>query len=134
MKGHARNVMTEHVTSVDPATPLETIARIMVAGGFGGVPVVDDDHQVLGFVGEAELVGALLRDAGPQVKARDVMTRDPVLVDEFETTDEVMRIMREKQTDHLLVVRAGRLVGIIAPIDVLRFFVEHVLPPPPEVG
>jgi len=46
----------------------------------------------------------------------------------------VMRIMREAAIDHVLVVREGRLVGIIAPLDVLRFFVEHVLPPPPDAG
>jgi hypothetical protein len=32
------------------------------------------------------------------------------------------------------VVRQGRLVGIIAPVDVLRFYVDHVLPRPPEAG
>jgi CBS domain-containing protein len=76
---------------------------------------------------------ALLHDAATSSPARDVMT-SPVLVDEFETTDDVLALMREANTDHLLVVRQNRLVGIITPLDVLRFLVEQVIPPPPEAG
>ena len=49
-------------------------------------------------------------------------------------TDDVLAVMREANSDHLLVVRQGRLVGIITPLDVLRFLVEQVLPPRPEAG
>jgi CBS domain-containing protein len=133
MKGHARNIMTERVTAVTPGTSLEAVARTLVAGRFGGVPVVDAGQRVLGFVGEGDLVGAFLEGSASQT-AGEVMNRKPVVVDEFDTTDEVMRVMREQRVDHVLVVRQGRLVGIIAPLDVLRFFVDHVLPPPPEVG
>jgi CBS domain-containing protein len=133
MKGHARQIMTERPTAVGPDATLESIARILVAGRFGGVPVVNAQDRVLGFVSEAEVVAALLRDASPHTLARNMMTQ-PVLVDEFDTTDDVMRVMREAHTDHVLVIREGRLVGIIAPLDVLRHFVERVMPPPLEVG
>jgi CBS domain-containing protein len=134
MKGHARNFMTERVTSVAPDAPLETVARTMVAGRFGGVPVVDRDGQVLGFVSEGDVVAALLAQADPRAPARDIMGGRPVVVDEFETGDEVLRVMRASHVDHVLVVRQGRLVGLITPLDVLRFFVEHILPLPPEAG
>jgi CBS domain-containing protein len=133
MKGHARNFMTERVTSVPPETPLEDIARTLVAGRIGGVPVVDKHGQVLGFVSEGDLVAALIARRS-NAAARDVMTVRPIVIDEFETSEEVMRVMREQQIDHVLVARQGKLVGIITPLDVLRFFVEHILPTPPEAG
>jgi len=134
MKGHARNVMTERVTAVGPDTPLEAVARIIVAGRFGGVPVVAPDGKVLGFLSEKDLMTALLQSSNADRPAGDVMAREPTVIDEFETTDAVMALMRDRQVDHVLVAREGRLVGIITPLDVLRFFVEHVIPPPPEVG
>ena len=135
MKGHARNFMTEPVTSVSPETPLEEIARMLVAGRIGGVPVVDKQDQVLGFVSEGHLVAALLARTSPYTTAaRDVMSSRPVVIDEFETAEEVMRIMRESHVDHVLVARLGKLVGIITPLDVLRFFVDHIFPRPPEAG
>ena len=134
MKGHARNVMTERVTAVSPDTPLEAVARILVAGRFGGVPIVGPDGKVLGFVSEKDLMTALLQSSYADRTAGDVMARDPTVIDEFETTENFMALMRDRQVDHILVAREGRLVGIITPLDLLRFFVEHVIPPPPEVG
>ncbi|TMA49086.1 MAG: CBS domain-containing protein [Deltaproteobacteria bacterium] len=134
MKGHARTIMTERVTAVSPDTPLEGVARILVAGRFGGVPVVDRDGQVLGFLSEKDLMTALLQSSNADRPASDIMAREPTVIDEFETTENVMALMRDRQVDHVLVAREGRLVGIITPLDVLRFFVEHVIPPPPEVG
>ena len=134
MKGHARNLMTERVTAVAPGTELEAIAQTLVAERISGVPVVDQENRVLGLVSETDLLAALLRDRNGDATAKDVMSRPPITVDEFATTDEVLALMRESHIHHLPVVREGRLVGIISPLDVLRFFVERVLEPPPEVG
>jgi CBS domain-containing protein len=62
------------------------------------------------------------------------MSTPVVTVDEFDRTDDVMRLLREHDIHHLPVVRKGRLVGIITPLDVIRFLVEELLPVPPEVG
>ncbi len=126
--------MTERVTAVEPDAPLEVIARMLVAGRFGGVPVVGSSGQVLGFVSETDLIAALLRGLGSETTASDIMSRPPIVVDEFATSDEVMGVLRGSQIHHLPVVRDGRLVGIITPHDVLRFFVDQVLPQPPEAG
>ena len=72
MKGHARNVMTERVTAVGPDTPLEAVARILVAGRFGGVPVVGPDGKVLGFLSEKDLMTALLQSSNADRPAGDV--------------------------------------------------------------
>ena len=134
MKGHARNFMTERVSAIGPDTPIDEVARALVGGRFGGLPVTGPQGVVLGFVSEGDLVAALVARKSPQATAGDVMTDRPVVIDEFETSEEVMRVMRERQIDHVLVARQGKLVGIITPLDVLRFFVEHILPTPPEAG
>ena len=133
MKGHARHLMTEHVTSVTADMPLGAIsARTMVAAHLTGVPVVDDDQRVIGFVSEADLLAALLRGDAETASAGDVMSQPPIVADEFMPTDEVMSLLRQRRIHHLPVVRLGRLVGIITPYDILAYFVEHVLPIPPE--
>ncbi len=134
MKGHARNIMTHHATVITDDTSLGAIAGILVHARIGGVPVVDVHERLVGFVSETDLMGALLRSTDESVTARDVMSTPPISVDEFATSDEVMTIFRERDIHHLPVVRSGRLVGIITPLDVLKFFLDKVLPPPPEVG
>jgi CBS domain-containing protein len=134
MKGHARNIMTHHATVITEDTSLGAIANILVHARIGGVPVVDEQERLVGFVSETDLMGALLRSTDEGVRASGIMSTPPISVDEFATTDEVMTIFREKEIHHLPVVRGDKLVGIITPLDVLKFFLEKVLPPPPEVG
>jgi CBS domain-containing protein len=133
-KGHARTMMTAHVTAVTVDTSLADIARTLHAGGFGGVPVVDDQGTLVGFVSDADIMDAFLVGKPAEARAAEFMSTPAVTVDEFDRTDDVMRILREHRIHHLPVVRQGRLVGIITPSDIIRFMVEQVLPIPPEVG
>ena len=126
--------MTAPVASVGAETSLADIARPMIAGGYSGMPVVDADQRVIGFVSEIDLMTALLNGRDSTTPASELMSSPVVSVDEFETTDEVMRLLRARSIHHLPVVRQERLVGIITPADVVRFLVERLLPVPPEAG
>jgi CBS domain-containing protein len=126
--------MTERVMSIAPDTPMPEIAATLVREGFGGVPVVDSNDRVIGFVSEIDLMDALLRDDSQETLAQDIMSSPAITIDEFAPAEEAMTMLRERGIHHLPVVRQGRLVGIIAPVDVLRFYVDHVLPRPPEAG
>jgi len=133
VKGHARNMMTERVASVEPDTPLAAIAATLVAGRIGGVPVVETDGSVVGFISETDVVSALLDD--PRVtEAREIMSQPTITIDEFAPADEVIDTLRAERIHNLPVTRAGKLVGIITPLDVLRWFVEHESPPPDDAG
>jgi CBS domain-containing protein len=132
--GHARNIMTEKVVSVAATASLTDIAEILVDAQIGGVPVVERDGRVVGFVSEIDLMDALLRDDPSHTPAKEIMTTPPIVIDEFAPTDEVMALLREKKIHHLPVVRAGRLVGIITPLDVLRYFVGLVASDPLDAG
>ncbi len=132
MKGHARNLMTDHVIKVQPEMSLADIGRVLVAGHHGGLPVVDDDDRVIGIITEFDVLDAVLRGVSERTLVRDLMSHPVLVVDEFSTTDEVMSLLREGRVRHLPVVRQEKLVGIITPHDVLRYFVQQVLPIPQE--
>jgi CBS domain-containing protein len=134
MRVHARNIMTERVMAVSPDTTLPEIGATFVAHGFGGAPVVDESDRVIGFVSEIDLMDALLRDDPKETLARDLMSSPAITIDEFAPAEEAMTLLRERGIHHLPVVRQERLVGIITPVDVLRYFVDHMLPQPPKAG
>ena len=131
MKGHARNLMSEKVFAVTGDTPLAEIGRLFVLETVSGVPVIDGDERVVGFVSETDLLAALLRGAPEEIVAQDVMSHPPIVADEFMATDDVLGLLRQAHIHHLPVVRDGRLVGIITPHDILRYYVERTLPPEP---
>jgi CBS domain-containing protein len=132
MKGHARNLMSEKVFAVGNDTPLAEIGRLLVLESVSGVPVIDGDERVIGFVSETDVLAALLRGESEEALARDVMSHPPIVADEFMATDDVLGLLRQAHIHHLPVVRDGVLVGIITPHDILRYYVERTLPPVPE--
>lgn len=123
MKGHARSLMTPHATTILPDASLSEVARVLVAAGFAGLPVVGTEGQLVGFLSELDLAQALL-DGRFDGRVRDVMSTRIVAVDEFAPTDEVIRALREHRIHHLPVVRQGTVVGMITPSDVIRFFID----------
>lgn len=129
MKGHARDLMTGHVARIEQGETLRSALARMMAGSFGGLPVVRDE-VVIGFLSETDLMNALLRQMPPETPVAEVMTSPARVVDEFATADDVMRTLREERIHHLPVVRgsSGKLVGIISPKDILRHFNENILP------
>jgi CBS domain-containing protein len=121
--------MTPKVQAVRPETPLTDVARFLADGQFGAAPVVGPDGEPLGIVTETDVMGALLDGSYEDQRARDVMTAKVISIDEFAPADEVMRLLRDAQIHHLLVLRSGRIVGIVTPGDVVRFFATEVLEP-----
>ena len=52
----ARDIMTRNVATVGVDTSVHDVARMMTERHISGVPVVDDDNNVLGMVTEADLL------------------------------------------------------------------------------
>ena len=134
MKGHARQFMTAEVVVATPRTTLAEAARLLAQKEISGLPVVDLEGRVVGIMTEGDVLNVLLRSASPETPIHAIMTTQVVTVDEFTPTDSVIRLLRENHFHHLPVTRQGVVVGLITPQDVLRYFVTHELPPPPEVA
>jgi CBS domain-containing protein len=143
------------VVTVPPETPLAALARLLADRGISAVPVLEPSGAVAGIVTEADLVRRLAGveerprgwfrsllasapgDAGRYArthgtKVRDVMTTDLVSVEEEATAEEIARLMEERRVKRVLVLREGRLAGIVSRADLL----EAMLAPPetPEAG
>jgi len=60
-------VMETPVPSVAPAADLRRAASALLECGLPGLPVVDEDGRVIGFVSRTDVLRAALRDAGLDV-------------------------------------------------------------------
>jgi CBS domain-containing protein len=129
-----RDVMTDHPRTVLAETPLKEAARTMVRAGLGALPVIDDDHRVVGMVSEREVIrhlltmqvfsgadvrSALSPHAGPRT-VRDVMSRQVMCVAPEQPIAEVASLMSNKDVDRVPVVREGQLVGFLTRGDIVR--------------
>lgn len=134
MKGHARQFMTTKVVVASLDTTLAEAARKLAGLEISALPVVDADGQVVGIVTESDLLNALLGSTAVETPIHTIMTTPVVTVDEFVPADSIVRLLRERHVHHLPVTRQGVVVGLITPQEVIRYFVTHELPLPPEIA
>jgi signal-transduction protein with cAMP-binding, CBS, and nucleotidyltransferase domain len=133
MQAHIRTVMSGHLITTGPADSLVDVAREIAAHGIGAVPVVDRDQRLLGIISTSDLVNFLHDEKRFDEKtAADVMTADPISIDEFATADEAIGLMRNALIRHLPVTREGRLVGMVTAADLIRHLLKNY--PAPEVA
>src|SRR5690348_12805999 len=118
MQAHIRTVMSGHVITAALDESLVEIARELAAHTIGAVPVVDDHNRLVGIISTTDLVN-LMHDEKrlDAMIVRDVMTTDPISIDEFATADEAIGLMRNAAIRHLPVTREGRLVGMVTAGD-----------------
>jgi CBS domain-containing protein len=133
LQAHIRTVMNAQVIMVGPETPLVDVAREIAAHAIGAVPVVNEDHRLLGLVSTSDLVGFLQQRQGLENKiARDAMSAEPPSIDEFATAEEAIDVLRNALIRHLPVTREGRLVGLVTASDLIRHLLKQY--PAPEVA
>ncbi|MEW6582426.1 MAG: CBS domain-containing protein [Actinomycetota bacterium] len=76
---HAPRELRQLIRAVTPLTTRDTIASAaerISRSGAGGLPVVDDDGRLAGYLGERDLLGAICPGYLPQLGDTDFFTRD----------------------------------------------------------
>lgn len=104
----------------------EQVTREMTAGGFGSVPVVNDERRIVGIVTEFDLLKAIMDGkALSEIKAGDVMTQNPLTVTTETTAPELISLLEDHRYIRMPVVDAeGKLVGIVSRRDVLEGYLK----------
>ena len=133
MHAHIRTLMNGQLVTVGPEVPLLDVAREIAAHDIGAVPVVDEHENLLGLVSTSDVVAFFQERGTLEGKiARQAMSAEPPVIDEFATAEEAMSVLRDARVRHLPVTREGRLVGLVWASDVIRHILAHH--PAPEVA
>ena len=116
----ACQAMENRVKFCHASTPWKEISLTLVDRGYGSLPVVDDDMNLIGIVSEDDLLGVLLEKRDEKtVKAEDIMTKNPITVEEGTSIFDVIKTLEGHKLIRVPVVKGSRLVGILTRRDVL---------------
>jgi CBS-domain-containing membrane protein len=143
MAVRVRDVMTTEVVTVTPETSFKAIASLLERHRVNQLPVVDDEHRVVGVVSEADLLTKvewqgrgrpgrlarwMLEDELSKAEgklASQVMTRDVETTGPEATVNHAAQLLMFSQVKALPVVdKDGRLVGIVSRTDILQGFLR----------
>jgi CBS domain-containing protein len=109
---------------VDISAKVTDIAAMMRQNDIGAVPVMQDNH-VVGIVTDRDIVlrAVAAKKDWHTTTAEQIMTVDPVCIEENDDIDQAAELMAEYQVKRLPVLSKGKLVGIIALGDLA---IEHI--------
>ncbi|MGW6963211.1 CBS domain-containing protein [Streptomyces zaomyceticus] len=112
-------LMTDEVVSAIPAASFREVAKMLAEHDISGVPVVDEDDNVIGVVSESDLL------ARHELTARELMNTPAVTIHAEETVADAARLMVRRGVERLPVVdEEERLVGIVTRRDLLCVYLR----------
>jgi len=142
----AKDIMTKNVITVGMQTSVSELAEILWKNRISGVPVLDDNGNVVSVVTESDLIDQtkkihiptmisildsviflesskktekeIKKMAGNMVQ--DICSMELASVSEDTGLDEIATIMSEKKIHTLPVIQDGVLVGVIGKSDIIR--------------
>ena len=98
------------------------ISTKLLIGEFNGLPVIDNNAKVIGIVTAVDILRALRQGKNlDSLRAIDIMTRNPVVVNQDTEINEIIDIILQKAIILVPVVDADRkLIGVVGRLDILQ--------------
>lgn len=117
-----RDLMTTNPACCTPDTPLEEVAGMMLDSDCGMIPIVAgaDTNRPIGTVTDRDIVvRAIAAGENPlDLNANDVMTGNPITIDQNASHQEAMNLMENHQLRRLLVIDDnGECIGVLSQGD-----------------
>jgi CBS domain-containing protein len=115
-------IMTKSVASLNSDDTVERAAQVMDEHNIGSMPVCSGEN-VIGIITDRDItLRNVARGENPRVQTvREIMTSNPVIVDQDMDIHDAARIMSERQIRRLPVVKDNRLIGFIALGDIATY-------------
>ena len=113
----ASDIMTRTVFTTTPVTSVQEVAQLLYQERISGLPVVDDDQQLIGIVTEADIIRSLHRD---DVLVVDIMSRPVITVHENTPVSDIAALLNERKIKRVPVVRGGEVVGVVSRADIVQ--------------
>lgn len=147
----AKDIMTRDVITVRPEDEVEKVAQLLLENKISGIPVVDENHRVIGIITEKDLMikatelkvpfyltlfdSIIFLDNPIRFKndlkkytasrVKDAMTRKVHWVDEDTPVSEIAEIMQKEKINRVPVIRHGKIIGIVTRNDILKSLTKN---------
>ena len=116
-----QHVMTKGVVAVHPETSIDEAISIILDHQISGLPVVDQDGQVLGVISEVDIIELVYQSDIASSTVGDHMTREIKTLDVESSLDDAAGLLSQRTLRRIPITEQGRLAGIVSRRDLIRF-------------
>ncbi|MFC1965659.1 CBS domain-containing protein [Chloroflexota bacterium] len=120
LKRTVKNIMTQTVITVKEDMILTDVIKLLLRWHISGVPVVDDDNNLLGIISEHDVVNFTLSGNAADTKAQEVMTKQVETCAPDTLFVQIVNNFASRHIRRIPVVENGKVVGIISRRDIIR--------------
>jgi CBS domain-containing protein len=114
--------MTRNIVVARANTTALEIGSKLLIGNFNGIPVVDNNIKLIGIVTAVDIFQAIRQGKNlDSLRARDIMTQNPVTVKQDTDINEVIDIILQR---HIIIVPViddkHKLIGLVGRLYILK--------------
>ncbi|MCG8450760.1 MAG: CBS domain-containing protein [Pirellulales bacterium] len=124
----ARAIMTEEVLTIKSESSIQEAIELLLKENISGLPVTDQEGQLIGIVTEFALLAIVYDDKVRQDTIAQHMTTDVLTADADDPLNKVADHFLVHRVHRVPVLENGRIVGSIARRDVLKALYEAQAP------
>jgi CBS domain-containing protein len=121
----AKDIMTKNPITVRESTPIYEAVELTVKHGISGMPVVEEDMNLVGILSEKDLIKIIHEMEGAENKTvSDLMTQTPIGFELDESLLDVCDFLMKNIFRRVPITSEGKLVGVISIKDALQYILE----------
>ncbi len=120
----AFDIMSTDVEAAKENATVTEIGTRLILRSINGIPIIEDNGQVIGIITIIDILRAIKENKDlDTLKARDIMTRNPITVDQKKDMIEIIDIMDKEGIEMVPVVdenNGNRIIGVLSRKDIIE--------------
>ncbi len=121
----AKDIMTEEVIRVRPETPVYDAVELLVENEITGMPVVDDESNLVGVLSEKDLLAMLYAmEDNTEQTVGDYMSTGVVSLDVNASLIDLCDCLTQNVFRRVFITDNGKLAGVVSRSDMIKIILK----------
>jgi CBS domain-containing protein len=120
----AYDIMSIDIEAARENATVTEIGTRLILRAINGMPIIDDDGKVIGILTIIDILRAIKDNKNiDTLKASDIMTNNPIVIEQGTDILEIIDIMDKKGIEMVPVIEAendNRIIGIVSRKDIIE--------------
>jgi len=118
-------IMTKDVITANRQVSIHDAIAIFIENNITGLPVVDDDNNLVGIISEKDVLRLMYDDEDTPASVENYMTRKVMAFNPEDDLNDVCHCFKNNHIRRVPIVIDGKLAGIISRRDVVKYILER---------
>jgi len=120
----AYDIMSTDIEAAKENATISEVGTRLILRSINGIPIIDDDGKVIGILTIIDILRAIKDKKNVDaLKANDIMTKNPIVIEQGTDILEIIDIMDKKGIEMVPVIEAendNRIIGIVSRKDIIE--------------